>query len=187
MVIKTTTRQTVFLPMDGPEDLEPGDMVGVNKDSKLIIEKLPMQLDRHVKAMVVEERPTEKCEDIGGLDEQKGELIEAIVDPITKKEQFEKIGVKPPKGVLMYGPPGTGKTLLARACAAQTKATLLKLAGPLLVQKYIGEGARLVRDAFAVAKEKAPFLSTSWTPSGRSGSAARRGATGRCRGPCWSF
>ena len=111
-MIKTTTRQTIFLPMVGlvdPEDLEPGDVVGVNKDSKLIVEKLPTQLDGRVKAVEVEERPTEKCEDIGGLDEQKKELIEAIVDPITKKEQFEKIGVKPPKGVLMYGETGHGE------------------------------------------------------------------------------
>merc|ERR1719443_756111 len=103
-------------------------------------------------------RPTEQYSDIGGLDKQIQELIEAIVLPMTHRERFEKLGVAPPKGVLLYGPPGTGKTLLARACAAQTKATFLKLAGPQLVQMFIGDGAKLVRDAFNLAKEKAPAI-----------------------------
>ena len=79
-------------------------------------------------------RPTEQYSDIGGLDKQIQELIEAVVLPMTHKEKFVNIGIKPPKGVLLYGPPGTGKTLMARACAAQTKSTFLKLAGPQLVQ-----------------------------------------------------
>lgn len=82
----------------------------------------------------VDEKPTEDYSDIGGLDKQIEELREAIVLPIKHKDRFVKLGVKPPKGVLLYGPPGTGKTLLARACAAQTQATFLKLAGPQLVQ-----------------------------------------------------
>lgn len=86
------------------------------------------------------------------------ELVEAIVLPMTHKERFDKLGIKPPKGILLYGPPGTGKTLIARACAAQTSATFLKLAGPQLVQMFIGDGAKLVRDAFALAKEKAPAI-----------------------------
>ncbi|VAH67644.1 unnamed protein product [Triticum turgidum subsp. durum] len=77
---------------------------------------------------------------------------------MTHKEQFQKLGIRPPKGVLLYGPPGTGKTLMARACAAQTNATFLKLAGPQLVQMFIGDGAKLVRDAFELAKEKAPCI-----------------------------
>ena len=86
------------------------------------------------------------------------ELIEAVVLPMTHKERFINLGIKPPKGVLMYGPPGTGKTLMARACAAQTNSCFLKLAGPQLVQMFIGDGAKLVRDAFALAKEKAPAI-----------------------------
>ena len=78
--------------------------------------------------------------------------------PMTHRERFEALGVQPPKGVLLYGAPGTGKTLLARACAAQTKSTFLKLAGPQLVQMFIGDGAKMVRDAFAMAKEKAPAI-----------------------------
>jgi len=160
-VVKTSTRQTYFLPVIGlvdPEDLKPADLVGVNKDSYLILEKLPSEYDARVKAMEVDERPTEQYSDIGGLDTQIQELIEAIVLPMTHKERFEKLGVSPPKGVLLYGPPGTGKTLLARACAAQTKSTFLKLAGPQLVQMFIGDGAKLVRDAFALAKEKLPAI-----------------------------
>jgi len=160
-VIKTSTRQTYFLPMIGlvePEQLTPGDLVGVNKDSYLVLEKLPTEFDSRVKAMEVDERPTEQYSDIGGLDKQIQELIEAVVLPMTHKERFQQIGIQPPKGVLMYGPPGTGKTLLARACAAQTKSTFLKLAGPQLVQMFIGDGAKLVRDAFALAKERKPAI-----------------------------
>ncbi|BES91602.1 unnamed protein product [Nesidiocoris tenuis] len=160
-VIKTSTRQTYFLPVIGlvdAEKLKPGDLVGVNKDSYLILETLPAEYDARVKAMEVDERPTEQYSDIGGLDKQIQELIEAVVLPMTHKERFENLGIQPPKGVLLYGPPGTGKTLLARACAAQTKSTFLKLAGPQLVQMFIGDGAKLVRDAFALAKEKAPAI-----------------------------
>ncbi|KAJ8681286.1 hypothetical protein QAD02_017073 [Eretmocerus hayati] len=160
-VIKTSTRQTYFLPVIGlvdAEALKPGDLVGVNKDSYLVLETLPAEYDARVKAMEVDERPTEQYSDIGGLDKQIQELIEAVVLPMTHKEKFENLGIQPPKGVLLYGPPGTGKTLLARACAAQTKSTFLKLAGPQLVQMFIGDGAKLVRDAFSLAKEKAPAI-----------------------------
>merc|ERR1711970_1708383 len=132
-VVKTSTRRTYFLPVIGlvePEELSPGDLVGVNKDSYLVLEKLPTEYDSRVKAMEVDDKPTEQYSDIGGLDKQIEEMIEAIVLPMTHRERFETLGIDPPKGVLMYGPPGTGKTLLARACAAQTKSTFLKLAGP---------------------------------------------------------
>merc|ERR1711972_830219 len=77
---------------------------------------------------------------------------------MTHKDRFENIGIDPPKGVLMHGPPGTGKTMMARACAAATNATFLKLAGPQLVQMFIGDGAKIVRDAFSLAKEKSPCI-----------------------------
>lgn len=160
-VVKTSTRQTIFLPMIGlvePEKLKPGDLVGVNKDSYLILDSLPAEYDSRVKAMEVDEKPTEEYGDIGGLDKQIEELVEAIVLPMTQADRFKSLGIKPPKGALMYGPPGTGKTLLARACAAQTNSTFLKLAGPQLVQMFIGDGAKLVRDAFALAKEKSPAI-----------------------------
>jgi 26S proteasome regulatory subunit T5 len=179
-VIKTSTRQTIFLPLIGlvdHEKLKPGDLIGVNKDSYLILDTLPAEYDSRVKAMEVDEKPTEKYTDVGGLDKQIEELVEAVVWPMKEAERFKKIGIKAPKGkdrrlgmgtwdieltrligALMYGPPGTGKTLLARACAAQTDATFLKLAGPQLVQMFIGDGAKLVRDCFALAKEKAPSI-----------------------------
>jgi 26S proteasome regulatory subunit T5 len=160
-VIKTTTRHTVYLPVIGlvdPEDLAPGDLVGVNKESWLILDKLPQEFDSRVMSMEVDERPTEDYNDIGGLDKQIEELIEAVVLPMTHKSRFENIGIKPPKGVLLYGPPGTGKTLLARACAAQTKATFIKLAGTSLVQMFIGDGAKMVRDAFNLARSKQPAI-----------------------------
>lgn len=160
-VVKTSTRQTVFLPLIGlvdPETLKPGDLIGVNKDSYLILDTLPAEYDSRVKAMEVDEKPTETYSDIGGLDKQIEELDEAVVSPMKQADKFKTMGIKPPKGALMYGPPGTGKTLLARACAAQTNATFLKLAAPQLVQMFIGDGAKLVRDAFALAKEKAPTI-----------------------------
>lgn len=160
-VIKTSTRQTIFLPIVGLVDadtLKPGDLIGVNKDSYLILDKLPAEYDSRVKAMEVDERPTETYTDIGGLDKQIEELVEAIVLPMQQEQKFKNLGIKPPKGALMYGPPGTGKTLLARACAAQTNACYLKLAGPSLVQMFIGDGAKLVRDAFELAKEKSPAI-----------------------------
>lgn len=156
-VIRTSTRQTIYLPIPGLVDtneLKPSDLVGTNKDSYLILEKLPAEFDSRVKAMEVDERPTEEYSDIGGCDKQIQELIEAVVLPMTHKDMFDTIGIKPPKGVLLHGPPGTGKTLLARACANQTNAVFLKLAGPQLVQMFIGDGAKLIRDAFELAKEK---------------------------------
>ena len=175
-VIKTSTRQTIYLPLIGlvdHEKLKPGDLIGVNKDSYLILDTLPAEYDNRVKAMEVDEKPTEKYTDIGGLHKQIEEVVEAIVWPMKEADRFKKIGIKAPKGkstlvdsishtngpgALMYGPPGTGKTLLARACAAETNATFLKLAGPQLVQMFIGDGAKLVRDCFALAKEKAPSI-----------------------------
>lgn len=161
VVIKTSTRNTIYLPVPGlvdPGQLSPTDIVGVNKDSYLIIDRVPPEYDSRVKAMEMEEKPQAQYTDIGGLDKQIEELREAIVLPFTHKEKFERIGLKPPKGVLMYGPPGTGKTMMARACACQTNATFLKLAGPQLVQMFIGDGAKIVRDAFALAREKAPTI-----------------------------
>ncbi|GKY91142.1 26S proteasome regulatory subunit 6A [Mayamaea pseudoterrestris] len=156
-VVRTSTRQTIFLPIPGlvdPQELKPSDLVGTNKDSYLILEKLPEEFDSRVQAMEVDERPTEEYSDIGGCDLQIQELIEAVVLPMTHKDMFDTIGIRPPKGVLLHGPPGTGKTLLARACANQTNAVFLKLAGPQLVQMFIGDGAKLIRDAFELAKAK---------------------------------
>jgi len=157
VVVKTSTRSTIFLPIPGlirAEEVRPGELVGTNKDSYILLEKLSAEYDSRVKAMEVDEKPTEDYTDIGGLDKQIQELIEAVVLPMTHAEKFTSIGIRAPKGVLLYGPPGTGKTLLARACAKNATAVFLKLAGPQLVQMYIGDGAKLIRDAFELAKEK---------------------------------
>jgi 26S proteasome regulatory subunit T5 len=182
-VIKTTNRQTVFLPVIGLVDhatLKPEDLVGVNKDTFLVHDTLPTEYDSRVKAMEVDEKPKEKYTDIGGLDKQIQEMMEAIVLPFTNKEQYQKIGITAPKGVILYGAPGTGKTMLARACAAATNACFLKLAGPQLVQMYIGDGARLIRDAFALAKRKAPaiiFIDEIDAIGGRRGSEDEKGGS----------
>ena len=107
VVIKTSTRQTVFLPVVGlvdPKTLKPGDLVGVNKDSYLILDTLPAEYDSRVKAMEVDEKPTEDYTDVGGLDKQIQELVEAVVRPMTHADLFKSIGIRPPKGVLLYGP-----------------------------------------------------------------------------------
>ena len=100
-VIKTSTRQTIFLPLIGlvdHEKLKPGDLIGVNKDSYLILDTLPAEYDSRVKAMEVDEKPTEKYTDVGGLDKQIEELVEAVVWPMKEAERFKKIGIKAPKG-----------------------------------------------------------------------------------------
>jgi len=102
--------------------------------------------------MQIERSPGVTYEDIGGLGSQIQEVIEAIQDPLTDPAQFKEVGIEPPSGVLLHGPPGTGKTMLAKAVANQTDATFIKMAGSELVQKFIGEGARLVRDLFELAK-----------------------------------
>ena len=161
LVVKTTGRHTMYLPVPGmveAEDLKPGELIAVGKESFLVYEKLPPEYDSRVMAMELDEKPKEDYTDIGGLDKQIEELTEAIVLPMTHKERFVNIGIRPPKGLLMHGPPGTGKTLMARACAAQTNATFLKLAGPQLVQMYIGDGAKMIRDAFNLAREKSPCI-----------------------------
>ena len=107
-VIKTSTRQTVFLPLIGlvpAEKLKPGDLIGVNKDSYLILDTLPAEFDSRVKAMEVDERPTEMYTDIGGLEKQIEELVAAIVLPMEQAGKFKTLGITPPKGCLMYGPP----------------------------------------------------------------------------------
>lgn len=116
-VVKTSMHQIYFLPIVGlvdPEELKPGDLVGIQLATKIIMEKLPAEFDPRVKAMEVIDLPNDKYTDIGGLDKQIQELIEAVVLPITHKHKFQNLGIQAPKGVLLYGPPGTGKTLLAR-------------------------------------------------------------------------
>ncbi|MDI9646480.1 MAG: proteasome-activating nucleotidase [Archaeoglobales archaeon] len=141
-----------------PEELKPGVRVALNQQTLAVVSILPSSKDPMVYGFEVEEKPDVTYADIGGLDAQIGEIREAVELPMLKPELFKEVGIDPPKGVLLYGPPGTGKTLLAKAVANQTKATFIRVVGSEFVQKFIGEGARLVREVFQLAKEKAPSI-----------------------------
>ena len=141
------------------EKLTPGMRVALNQRTFAIMEVLPTKLDPFVKGMeVIDEIPDISYSDVGGLEDQMQEVRETVELPLKKPELFKKVGIEPPKGVLLYGPPGTGKTLLAKAVAHETEATFIRIIGSELVQKFIGEGARLVREIFNLAKEKAPTI-----------------------------
>jgi proteasome regulatory subunit len=141
------------------ETLTSGMRVALNQRTFAIMEILPMKLDPFVKGMeVIDSIPDISYSDIGGLTEQLQEVRETVELPLKKPELFKKIGIEPPKGVLLHGPPGTGKTLLAKAVAHETEATFIRIIGSELVQKFIGEGARLVREIFNLAKDKAPTV-----------------------------
>ncbi|WP_423995360.1 proteasome-activating nucleotidase Pan2 [Halorubrum trapanicum] len=139
------------------EDLRPGDRVAIN-DSFAVQQVLDDETDSRAQAMEVTESPDVEYADIGGIDDQIREVREAVEDPLENPEQFETVGVEPPSGVLLHGPPGTGKTMLAKAVANESDATFIKMAGSELVRKFIGEGARLVRDLFELAAEREPAV-----------------------------
>lgn len=139
-------------------EITPGTRVSLNYQTLAVIGILPPSRDPLVHGMEIIESPNVTYSDIGGLDDLIRETREIVEMPITKPEVFDRIGIEPPKGVLLFGPPGTGKTLLAKAVATETKATFIRIVGSELVQKYIGEGARLVRELFKMAKDKAPSI-----------------------------
>lgn len=161
VIVKSSTGPTFVVQVAGripTEELSPGARVGLNQRSFAVMEVLPPSRDPLVRGMEVDERPNVSYADIGGLDEQLLEIKETVELPLIQPELFEEVGVDPPKGVLLHGPPGTGKTLLARAVASETQATFIRVIGSELVQKYIGEGARLVREVFQFAREKGPSI-----------------------------
>jgi proteasome regulatory subunit len=139
------------------EDIESGDRVAVN-DSFSVQRPLDSETDVRAQAMQVESRPAVGYADIGGIDDQIREVREAVEMPLVDPERFDTVGIEPPTGVLLHGPPGTGKTMLAKAVANETDATFIKMAGSELVRKFIGEGARLVRDLFELASEHEPAV-----------------------------
>jgi len=141
------------------EKIDPGMRVALNQRTFAIMEILPTKLDPFVKGMeVIDSVPDVSYSDVGGLEDQIQEVRETVELPLKKPELFKKVGIDPPKGVLLYGPPGTGKTLLAKAVAHETDASFIRIIGSELVQKFIGEGARLVREIFSMAKQKAPTI-----------------------------
>jgi len=139
------------------KELEVGMRVAVNNDLQ-IIRVLSGTIDERALIMEVIDDPDAEYEKIGGLDSQIQEVRETVELPLTSPELFDAVGVEPPRGVLLYGQPGTGKTLLAKAVAHHADATFIKMSGSELVHKFIGEGARLVRDVFQLAREKAPTI-----------------------------
>ena len=138
-------------------DLEPDSRVAVN-NSLSIVKRLDKETDVRARVMQVDHSPDVRYEDIGGLEQQMQEVRETVEMPLDRPEMFEQVGIEPPSGVLLHGPPGTGKTMLAKAVANQTDATFIKMAGSELVHKFIGEGAKLVRDLFEVARENEPAV-----------------------------
>ena len=140
------------------ENLEAGDRVALHRQTLAVLESLPSTKDPLVMGAEVDSKPSENYKDIGGLVEELNELRSTVELPMLHPKRFTKVGVEPPKGVLLVGPPGTGKTLMAKAVANATNATFIRLIGSELVQKYIGEGARLVSELFQFAQAKAPII-----------------------------
>ncbi|RUS31509.1 P-loop containing nucleoside triphosphate hydrolase protein [Jimgerdemannia flammicorona] len=138
--------------------LEPGCSVLLHHKGMAVVGVLGDDVDPMVSVMKLEKAPTESYADIGGLEQQIQEIKESVELPLTHPELYEEMGIKPPKGVILYGVPGTGKTLLAKAVANQTSATFLRVVGSELIQKYLGDGPKLVRELFRVAEEHAPSI-----------------------------
>ncbi|WP_371415208.1 proteasome-activating nucleotidase [Methanogenium sp. MK-MG] len=138
-------------------ELKPGMKVAVN-NALSIVRIVANSVDSRVRVMELIESPDTTFEKIGGLREEIEEVREAVEYPLTKPEIFRRIGVEPPKGILLYGPPGTGKTLIAKAVAHQANATFIRMSGSELVHKFIGEGAQMVRELFTMARERAPSI-----------------------------
>lgn len=136
----------------------PGDSVLMEQKNLTILKKAPVSKVFNVEKFVIIEKPTLTWKDVGGLEAQAKEIQEVIELPLKNPELFKKVGIEPPKGILFYGPPGTGKTLLAKAVASSTNSTFIEVVGSELVQKFIGEGAKLVKEIFQLAKEKAPSV-----------------------------
>jgi len=158
-IIKVPNGNNFFVEIsNGCEPLKVGDTVLVEQKNLTIIRKVNSSKAFNVEKFVIIESPKVKWEEIGGLQEQIEEIKEVIELPIKKPKLFEKVGIQPPKGILLHGEPGTGKTLLAKAVATSTNSTFIEIVGSELVQKFIGEGAKLVKEIFQLAREKAPSI-----------------------------
>jgi proteasome regulatory subunit len=160
VIVKSSTgpRFVVNLSQFIEEEIKPGAQVGLNQQSFAVMCVLPSPRDPAVFGMEIEEAPDVHFSQIGGLDTQISEIREIVELPLKRPDLFTAVGIEPPKGVLLHGPPGTGKTILAKAVAQSTDATFLRVVGSEFVQKYIGEGARLVRELFELAKSKSPAI-----------------------------
>ena len=140
------------------ELLKPSASVALHRHSKAVVQVLPPESALSIAILSQSEKPDVSYNDIGGCDMQKQEIREAVELPLTNPELYRQIGIDPPRGVLLYGPPGTGKTMLARAVAHHTTAAFIRVVGSEFVQMYLGDGPRMVRDVFRLAKENAPAI-----------------------------
>eukprot|EP00871_Galdieria_phlegrea_P001999 jgi/Galph1/27/GphlegSOOS_G4781.1 len=140
------------------EELKPNSSVALHRHSNALVDVLPPESDSTIAMLQAGEKPDVTYSDIGGLDIQKQEIREAVELPLTDPDLYKQIGIDPPRGVLLYGPPGTGKTMLAKAVAHHTTASFIRVVGSEFVQKYLGEGPRMVRDVFRLARENSPCI-----------------------------
>eukprot|EP00049_Salpingoeca_infusionum_P018119 m.355850 g.355850 ORF g.355850 m.355850 type:complete len:410 (+) comp17358_c0_seq1:119-1348(+) len=140
------------------ELLKPNTSVALHKHSNALVDIMPAESDSSISMLTPDQKPDVSYSDIGGMDTQKQEMREAVELPLSHFGLYEQIGIDPPRGVLMYGPPGCGKTMLAKAVAHNTSASFIRVVGSEFVQKYLGEGPRMVRDVFRLAKDNAPSI-----------------------------
>merc|ERR1712036_170671 len=160
-IVSSTTGQNHYvriLSTIDREQLKPNASIALHKHSNALVDILPPESDTSIQMLGDGERPNVSYSDIGGLDIQKQEIREAVELPLTQFELYKSIGIDPPRGVLLYGPPGCGKTMLAKAVAHHTTANFIRVVGSEFVQKYLGEGPRMVRDVFRLAKENSPSI-----------------------------
>jgi len=157
-LIKIPNGNKFFVTISPNLKVYPGDSVLVEQKNLNVIDKINVSKNFDVERFVIIEKPKTSWADIGGLSEQIESIKEVVELPLKKPELFRKIGISPPKGILLYGPPGTGKTLLAKAVANSTDTTFIEIVGSEIVQKFIGDGAKLIKEIFQLAKSKAPAI-----------------------------
>lgn len=161
VVVRSTSGPNLIVSVSDEVDiknLKVGKIVALNQRGSAIVRILPDREEPFVRTMEVVEKPNVRYSDIGGLDEQIQELREVVELPLKNPEIFKELGIQPPKGVLLYGPPGTGKTMLAKAVATESNATFIHVIASEFAQKFVGEGARIVREVFELARKKAPSI-----------------------------
>ncbi|MBW6451573.1 MAG: AAA family ATPase [DPANN group archaeon] len=156
--LKNGNEFSVFVDKALDSKLVPGDEVLLDQKSLSVVQKIGLKKNYDVNEFVIIEKPNTTWKNIGGLKQEIIEIKEVIELPLTKPELFKEVGIEPPKGILLYGPPGTGKTLLAKAVANSTNAVFIEIVGSELVQKFIGQGAKLVKSIFQLARDKAPAI-----------------------------
>eukprot|EP01091_Cochliopodium_minus_P001934 TRINITY_DN11887_c0_g1_i1.p1 TRINITY_DN11887_c0_g1~~TRINITY_DN11887_c0_g1_i1.p1 ORF type:complete len:402 (-),score=103.10 TRINITY_DN11887_c0_g1_i1:32-1237(-) len=160
-IVSSTTGNSYYsriLSTIDRELLKPNASIALHRHSNALVDVLPPESDSSIQLLTSDQKPTETYSMIGGLDTQKQEIREAVELPLTHPDLYRQIGIDPPRGVLLYGPPGTGKTMLARAVAHHTSASYIRVVGSEFVQKYLGEGPRMVRDVFRLARENSPSI-----------------------------